>query len=92
MKPSFLTPLGDAEFKDKLESLYCILIRYNGLLHEIYEHFRQRNMERLQNVGQTYTMHAFNFREIVERVKGMSAYVNEDILMRYYTQSKGMSL
>ena len=34
-------------------------------------------------------MHVFNFREIVERVKGLSAYVNEDVLVRFYLESKG---
>lgn len=75
--------------KDKLEGLFCILIRYNGLLHGVYEHFRAQNIRRNENICQSYTMHVFNLREIVEKVKGLSAYVNEDLLLRFYLKSKG---
>lgn len=89
IKPGFIEQRSEAELRDKLEGLFCILIRYNGLLHEVYEHFRKANIDQNLNVCQSYTMYIFNFRELVERVKGLSAHVNEDLLVRYYLESKG---
>jgi hypothetical protein len=80
---------SETELKDKLEGLFCILIRYNGLLHGAYEYFRQKNIRNDENIGQSYTMHVFNFQELIEKVKGLNAYVNEDLLLRFYLQSKG---
>ena len=81
---------SSSELKDKLEGLFCILIRYNGLLHEVYEHFRKANIRGNKNICQSYTMHIFNFRELIEKVKGLSSYVNEDLLLRFYLESKGI--